>query len=268
MKKLAPLFIATLLSTPVVADTFTVGVVPQFDVKTLHKIWDPILQEVSQRTGHSFKLKGSPDIPTFEKEFAEAKFDFAYMNPYHYTIAQHYKPLLRDTGRKLFGVLVVKKGSGINSLEQLQNSTIAFPAPNALGASLMIRGELKEIYNIDFTPKYVKTHSSVYLNTVLGRTLSGGGVQKTFNNQKAEIKDKLEILHQTQKVSPHPFVYKASLPSNVAEQVKAALLNMAQSADTQALLAKVPFKKIGLATDADYDDVRRLNLERYYVKPN
>jgi phosphonate transport system substrate-binding protein len=269
MKKLIPLLTATLLSSPVaLADTFSVGVVPQFDVQTLHKIWDPILKEVSDRTGHTLELKGSPDIPSFEKEFSEGGFDFAYMNPYHYTIAQQYTPLLKDNGRKLFGVLVVKKDGGITSLDQLQNSTISFPAPNALGASLMIRAELKEKYNIDFTPKYVKTHSSVYLNTVLGITQAGGGVQKTFNSQPDDVKGKLVVLHQTAQVSPHPLTYKNTLDAAAVEQVKAAFLAMAQEEATQALLAKVPFKQIGPASDADYADVRALNLDRYYVQPN
>lgn len=268
MKRLAPLLLGTLLcNTPVLADTFTVGVVPQFDVQTLHSIWDPILSEVSARSGHQLVLKGSADIPTFEKEFAEGQFDFAYMNPYHYTIAQQYSPLLKDNGRKLFGVLVVKKDGPVTTLEQLQNSTISFPAPNALGASLMIRAELKEKYNIDFTPKYVKTHSSVYLNTALGITQAGGGVQKTFSSLPAEVKEKLVVLHQTQQVSPHPFVYKSSLDTLAVGQVKAAFLAMAQEESTQALLAKVPFKQIGEASDADYADVRALNLDRYYEQP-
>lgn len=260
--------LVSVMSTPVAwADTFTVGVVPQFDVKTLHNIWSPILKVMGQKTGHQFILEGSPDIPTFEKEFASGKFDFAYMNPYHYTTADHYTPVVRDHGRKLFGILAVRADSDLTSPEQLNGKTVVFPAPNALGASLMIRSELSEKYGVDFTPKFVNTHSSVYLNVALGMAPAGGGVQKTFNQQSDNVKGKLRILAKTQKVQPHPLTAKKSLDQSVVKAVQTALLEMGADPEQKALLAKVPFKQIGVATDSDYDGIRKLNLQRYYVAP-
>lgn len=249
------------------AETYFVGIVPQFDVKTLHEIWRPILNVLERRTGHTFILKGSPDIPAFEKDFDLGVFDFAYMNPYHYTIADKYTAINRDQARKLFGILAVARDSSFQSPEDLQGMTIAFPAPNALGASLLMRAELAEKYGLQFTPKYVKTHSSVYLNVALGLVEAGGGVQKTFNQQTEDIQQRLRILHTTQKVEPHPFVAKKSLNPKLVQLVQQALLDMGQIQEEAALLANVPFKKIGAAQDSDYDGVRHLNLARYYVNP-
>ena len=67
--------------------TYRVGVVPQFDVRKIRKIWQPILNELQAETGYQFVLNGSPTIPKFEKEFNQGQFDFAYMNPYHMLIA-------------------------------------------------------------------------------------------------------------------------------------------------------------------------------------
>lgn len=256
-----------LLPSSLLADSFTVGVVPQFDIKTLYRIWNPILDQLEQRTGHQFSLRGSPDIPAFEQSFANREFDFAYMNPYHYTIAGHYQPIAKDHGRKLYGLLVVKAESEITELSQLQGKTLAFPAPNALGASLMIRAELERKYGIQFEPKYVNTHSSVYLNVVLGLVPAGGGVQKTFNQQKPEVRDQLRVLLQTDPVEPHPFTARKDLDPALVAQVQQVLLEMGQNPEHQALLARVPFKQIGIAVDADYESIRQLNLDHYYVKP-
>ena len=68
-----------------------------------------------------------------------------------------------------------KKGGNIEHLQQLEGKDIAFPAPNALGASLIIRADLVQLHRVSFTPKYVQTHSSVYLNVALGRMAAGGG---------------------------------------------------------------------------------------------
>ncbi|WP_415886468.1 phosphate/phosphite/phosphonate ABC transporter substrate-binding protein [Neptuniibacter sp. QD37_6] len=262
------LFVFTLACPSVsVAKTFTVGVVPQFDIKTIYSIWQPILDVLEEKTGHKYVLKGSKDIPTFEKDFSMGAFDFAYMNPYHYTISEHYKPIARDHGRKLFGILVVNRDEGIQNIQQLEGQTLVFPAPNALGASLMIRSELEQKYGINFTPKFVNTHSSVYLNVVLNLAPAGGGVQKTFNQQQSDIKEKLNILLKTESVQPHPLTAKLDLDSDIVESVTEALLQMGKDENHQKLLAKVPFKKIGAASDRDYDQVRKLNLERYYVSP-
>lgn len=267
-KKLFSIALCLILNTSIAkADEFTVGIVPQFDIATLHKIWSPILGILEDKTGHTFKLKGAPNIPMFEKSFAQGEYDFAYMNPYHYTIANQYTPIVRDHGRQLYGILVVHKDSEITSPEGLEGSTIAFPAPNALGASLMIRAELAERYKVNFTPKFVNTHSSVFLNTALHQTTAGGGVQKTFNQQSEDLKQQLRILVKTQSVSPHPLTANKRLSPKVISDVQQALLEMGADIDQAAMLANVPFKKIGPATDSDYDQIRSLNLNTYYIAP-
>lgn len=258
---------SSLQSLSLQAQTFTVGVVPQFDVKTLYDIWSPILSTLEEKTSYKFKFIGSKDIPSFEKELASGRFDFAYMNPFHYTNSKHYEPLVKDHGRQLFGILTVKKDSQINSLEQLSGKTIAFPAPNALGASLLMRAELDTKHGIKFVPKYVKTHSSVYLNVGLGLISAGGGVQKTLNQQPDEVKSLLRILYKTDSVQPHPLTAKSTLNQSVKDNVKLALLDMSINEQHQKLLARVPFKKIGLATSKDYDGVRKLDLGQYYIVP-
>ncbi len=99
--------------------------------------------------------------------------------------AQGYRPLVRDVGKTLYGVLVARKGGPIHSVKDLQGKTLAFPAPNALAASLQMRQELVDQFSIDFSAHYVKTHDSVYLNALrcsalLGEVDAGGGVQKTL----------------------------------------------------------------------------------------
>nr|WP_319494863.1 phosphate/phosphite/phosphonate ABC transporter substrate-binding protein [uncultured Desulfobacter sp.] len=246
---------------------FIVGIVPQFEARKLHGIWRPVLDLLEARTGYRFKLKGSQTIPDFEGEFIQGKFDFAYMNPYHLVIANQkagYIPLVRDCGRQLFGVLVVAKNSGISDPASLNGKTVAFPAPNALGACLQIRQELQDIFGVTVNPKFVKTHDSVYLNVLLGETVAGGGVQKTLQRQKKEYRDNLKVIHTTQKVAPHPFAALPSVPPEIRKRVQEAFLSMGQEEDTKVLLEKIPIKKIGKASLDDYKPLLDMGLERYY----
>ena len=248
---------------------YTIGIVPQFEIRHIRKIWNPIINEIQKNTGYKLKLIGSPTIPDFEREFNTGRFDFAYMNPYHILLAQKnqgYVPLVRDNGRKLHGILVVRTDSNINSINDLNGKKIGFPAPNALGASLLMRANLTNDYKIKFKPVYVKTHSSVYLNVVVNQTSAGGGVQKTLNQQRINIKSALRVLHRTPEVAPHPIAVHPRVPIKVREAIKQTFLKLGESAIGQSLLSKIPIKKIGAATMMDYIPLKKLNLNNFYVK--
>ncbi len=271
------LFIILLLSSLIQASTavaaqtvtYTVGVVPQFGAQRIHKIWQPVINELQKLTHLQFRLEGSPSIPEFEKQFISGKFDFAYMNPYHLLIANReagYLPLVKDQGKMLSGILVVRKDSPLKTIKDLDGRILAFPAPNALGASLLMRAELQNIYHIAVKPRYVKSHDSVYMNVILGQTAAGGGVQKTFNRQSENIRNKLRIVHRTKKVFPHPVAFHPRVPETVYRQVREAFLKMGQTETGKKLLAKIPFKTIGPATLDDYHPIEKMGLGPFYVK--
>jgi len=272
-KTVSLLMIATLVlfSSLALAESdkksYTFGVVPQFDARRIHSIWQPILDELQQRTGLKFSLQGASSIPVFEQEFAKGDFDFAYMNPYHILVAnqkQGYVPLVRDIARKLYGIVVVRKDSPVHKVEDLNNKQVAFPAPNALGASLLPRSAFINTFHIDIKPKYVRTHTSVYLNVVMGEVAAGGGVQKTLSQQRPEVRDALRVLYETPRVSPHPVSVHSRVDKKIRLQVKQAFLDMGLAEEGKTLLAKIPMKKIGSAEMDDYTPLAKLDLESIY----
>ena len=268
MKKLILILCCWLPINSVIAAEYNFGVVPQFEARKLYAIWKPILKVLEQKTGHTFKMRGTESIPQFEKEFTKGSYDFAYMNPWHSMIAfekQGYLPLIKDSVRKLKGVLVVRKDSGINDILQLEGKAVAFPAPNALGASLLMRAELKTHHGISIEPVYVGTHSSVYLNVALKRAAAGGGVLRTFKNQRADIKNMLTIIYNTQSISPHPISAHPRVPNDVIMQVKQAFLAMKNDPAQQALLAKIPMEQPISASVKDYEPLKALGLDEFYV---
>ncbi len=247
---------------------YSVGIVPQFEVKRTHEIWRPILDALEQRTGLRFQLVGSPTISAFDGEFRSGRFDFAYANPYHVMLAQQsegYTPLVRDTARRLYGVVVARKDSGINQMTDLAGQSIVFPDPNALGATLLVKQELINRLHLQVNPRYVKTHDSVYLNVALGLAAAGGGVQKTLNQQNDEIKSLLKIIHKTVDVAPHPLVVHPRVEPQVAEAVKQALLALGATAEGRALFSAVPIHQIGPASIDDYKPLAEMNLQQFYL---
>lgn len=248
-------------------EPYTVGVVPQFDARTIHRVWNPILKVLEQATGSPFLLRGAPSTPEFERQFLTGTFDFAYMNPYHLLMAwrkQGYLPLVRDHGEALYGVVVVRRKGPIGRLEDLAGGVLAFPSHNALGACMLVRAELDRLLPRPVVPIFVNTHSSVYLNVALGRTIGGGGVQKTLERQPAYLRDRLRILYRTHAVPPHPFSAHPRVDLRVRERVREAMLRLGETATGRAMLEKIPIKEIGPADIEDYRVLEAMGLERYY----
>ncbi len=249
----------------------TIGVVPQFSSKRILSIWTPIIEELEKATGYTVEIVGTSSIPKFEAELEKGTYDLAYCNPYHSVIAnkqQGYESILFDGSKKLFGVLAVRSDDKIKDIKELNGETLSFPAPNALGASLLMRTELKNIHGIDITPLYVKTHTNSYLNVVEGKTRAGGGVMRTFNELSDDIKSKLRIFYSTQKVPSHPIVVHPRLDKEMVELIKTIFLDMGKTESGQSILAKVPIKKIEVTNQSSYDLLEDMGMENFYVKAN
>lgn len=246
--------------------TFTV--VPQFPPEQIFRDWTPVLNEVSRLTGLPIQLKTYASIPEFETAFLKGEPDFAYMNPYHVVMAKKaagYLPLLRDDASRLTGILVVRKDSAITRLDQLQGATLAFPSPNAFGASLYMRALLTEDEKIKFTPAYVTTHSNVFRNVVIGRAQAGGAIRQTLEQETPELQAQLRVLYETPSAYSHP----VAVHPRVSPQARAALqqaflklgANPAFAAQLKAIQMPTPVK----ADFKEYAPLEKLGLERFIV---
>jgi len=244
------------------AQEYSFAFVPQQSAKKLAKKWVPILNYLSEKTGDSYKFVTAKNIPTFEKRVLAQAYDIAYMNPYHFvTFHQQvgYQALAKQRDKQIKGILVVSKDSPINSLSELANQNLAFPAPAAFAASILPRAELNK-QNIEFTPKYVSSHDSVYLNVSRGFMVAGGGVNRTFNNTAPEVKAKLKVLWTTSGYTPHAFAVKQTFPKEAAQKLQQALISMNSDPAGQALLKTVNFNGMAVAKNEEWNDVKALNI--------
>ena len=248
---------------------YSFGVVPQFQQRKIIRIWRPILDEIKRQTGIVLNLSGAPTIPAFERKFMKGELDFAYMNPYHILKAsssQGYIPLVRDGSRKLRGVLVVRKDSPYKSAAEFDGQIVAFPSPNALGASMLVRADLENTFGIQVKQKYVQTHSSVYLHVAKGLVGGGGGVMSTFMAQSPDLKDRLRILFKTRGVIPHPIAAHPRVPRHHIKNIKSALLAMGKTPEGRAMLARIPMQDIRPTSIDEYKSLAGWGLDKYYIR--
>jgi len=243
-------------------ENYSFGVVPQQAASKLARLWTPILEYLSRETGLNLIFKTAPNIPAFEKRLEESTYDFAYMNPYHFTVYNEkpgYQALAKARDKRIKGILVVRKDSSLQSIEQLNNVSLAFPAPAAFAASILPRGELAAIGNT-IKPVYVSSHDSVYRAVARGLYPAGGGVMRTFRSLDAEVRDQLKILWITEGYTPHAIASDEQVASDVVKRLQSAMIAMEQSVEGQKLLETIKIKGFEAANNEDWDDVRSLNV--------
>jgi phosphonate transport system substrate-binding protein len=251
------------------AGTWTVAVVPQFPATEIHAAWTPALERLSAQTGQAFRLVPYASIPQFETAFRAGTPDFVFLNPYHMVMArtaQQYEPLVRDVS-PLTGVLVVPAESPARSLQDLRGQRIAFPAPNAFGASLYLRALLAD-RGITIEPAYVRTHSNAYRHVLTGDAAAAGGVRQTLKTEDEAVQRGLRVIFETPPSAPHPLAAHPRVPAAVQRAVRDALLGWTARASDAALLAPIQITA-PVAADyrRDYAPLERLRLEQFVVAP-
>ena len=243
---------------------YSVGIVPQQSAQRLAELWTPVLQHLSETSGVKLQFRTAKDIPEFEKNLAAGYYDFAYMNPYHFTVFNRnpgYRAVAVRKDQPIRGIIVVRKDSVITSLNQLANQTLAFPSPAAFAASVLPRAQLTR-EQIPFKAQYVSSHDSVYLNVAKGIFPAGGGVLRTLNSTPEAVREQLTVLWTTASYTPHAIAAAPHIDPEVVAKVQQALVDFHNTETGRQLLVSLQIKhQLIAAKDSDWDDVRGLGLD-------
>lgn len=263
--------LALLLLQPGMAtggQTFTLSVVPQFTPVDIGIRWTPLLQRLEADTGFGFQLRLVDKIPRFEEDFIGGTPDLVYLNPYHMLMAakaQGYLPLVRSS-TPLVGILVVDRNGPIRDLNDLNGKSLAFPAPNAFGASLYLRALLNEREGLRFDNRYVGSHQNVYRHVLKGDAAAGGGIASTLKKEPAPLQARMRVLYTTPGVASHPLAAHPRVAKVAREKIQAALLQLERDPEGLKMLADVELDQITTADlKRDYLPLERLKLNQYVV---
>ena len=243
--------------------TLTFGIVPQQSATKLARMWTPLLEYLSEQTGHRLQFKTAPDIPEFEQRLANGEYDFAYMNPYHYTTFHRspgYQAFAKQKDKYLKGIIVVRADSAYQELHEFSNQTLAFPAPAAFAASIVTRAEFSSL-GIPITPKYVSSHDSVYRTVAKGIYPAGGGVVRTLKGLEPEIREQLRILWTSPPYTPHALAAHPRVAADTVAAISAAMQQLDESEQGRQLLKQINFRGVVAANDTDWDNIRKLDID-------
>lgn len=246
------------------------GIVPQLPAQEIQRHWRPVADWLEQACGTRIEIVIPASIPLFEQSFARGDYELAFMNPYHAVMAQQaqgYVPLVRDSQRMLSGVLVVRQDSPAKEVRDLAGQVVAFPAPNAFGASLFMRALLDKEFGVLISPAYVRTHNNSYRHVLTGEAAAAGGVDATLQREPEHVRSALRILFRTPEVAPHPLTAHPRVPADQRSCITRTLVEARADAARLAQLAGIQIPApVEANFQRDYQPLVRLQLDRFVVQ--
>ena len=251
------------------SNSLKLSVIPRLPATVTHRDWLPFVDRLAQAINVPIELRVFNTFADFEGHAVSGQADLVFANPYQLVLWRRqpgFIPLVRDDARQLSGSLVVRSDNPITSVRDLDGKQIAFPHPNAFGASLYMRALLEREFGIRFTPVYVTSHANVYRNVILGKTAAGGGVNITLNLEPPAVRSLLRVLYETPGVAAHPLSAHPRLSATLREKITDAVLRMSEDEIGRGILHRVALTQPVRADYAlDYQRLESLRLDKYYV---
>jgi ABC-type phosphate/phosphonate transport system substrate-binding protein len=250
------------------------GVVPQYSPVTLVRRWQPLLDHLTHRNdGLVFRFATATTISEFDDRAEHGLYDYLFVSPLIFRELQHrvgYRALAH-VSRPINGILVVRD-DGPTTLAELRDQVIAFPAPRAVGATLLTRADLKK-FAIPHSAAYLGSHESVYRAVAQGQYIAGGGVPATFDQLPAAVRTKLRILYTTHPIMAHVVAVHPRVPRAEAQRMQRELVTLDRSPETRGLLKGIGVPRFERVTDADLATLAQISLPerparlRFHVIP-
>ena len=246
--------------------TIIFAVHPLHNPETLNAVYGPLMRYLSDGlTGITIQLEASRDYDDFEQKLAQRRFHFALPNPYQTLMSLRwgYRIFAKMGDDDQFrGLLIARKDHSFAQPQDLKGKTIAYPAPTALAATMMPQMYLHE-HGLDViadtTSRYVGSQESALLNAYTGLAdiaATWPPPWRKFQMDEPEKARQMTVLWTTSSLPNNGVVARDDVPPEIVERIKARLLDMPNSAEGRAILARIPLSGFEPATEATYTPVR------------
>lgn len=225
--------------------TIKVAVLPLYSPLTIYKRYDPLMRYLSERTGYEFKLVIPKNFEEFIQIVSEGKVDFSYQNPYVFSIVSKKYPVKALTitigedctqdegicgGEKFRGIIITRKDSKINKIEDLKGKRIMIVSPTSAGGFLSQKLYLeKKGFNLsrDFKLIDAKRQEKVIIGVYRGEA-DAGFIREAALSVWAEEVDmsKIKILDYGEYLPNWPFAVVKNQNHELIPKVKELLINL------------------------------------------
>ncbi|MDA3833694.1 MAG: phosphate/phosphite/phosphonate ABC transporter substrate-binding protein [Spirochaetales bacterium] len=250
--------------------TLKIGLIPEQDVFTQKKRYEPLLAQLAKELDVSIEVSILPRYGNIIDSFNELGLDGAFFGSFTGAMAIKklgVEPLARPQyvggASTYYGIVFVKKGSGIRTAEDLRGKQMAF-VDRATTAGYLLPLAYFQSLGIDDYKTWFKeyyfsgTHEDA-INDVLNGFADIGAAKNTVFYRLATVNSRiskeLEILATSPHVPANGLAVRHDLDNDLKQGLKQKLLEMDQHAEGRQILAGLKIEKFIETTKEDYQPV-------------
>ena len=243
------------------------GFIPNSNAVIMVRRWQPLANYLANELDMPVELVFRSSYRAIITALTKGEIDVCLTGAFVYVLTRQetdIRPLVR---RKKYGkyiyhsIVVVRKDSKINTIEDLQGKKFAFTDRESTTGYLLPVAMMKK-RGIPDPEKYFSeviftgNHDSALL-AVYTRSTDGAAVATTYYRSENPKVKELKIIWKSQLVPMGPFSARGVLDKRLAERIKKAFLKIGKTPDTKALSDHIQIEGFKEANDSDYDIIRK-----------
>ena len=256
-----------------------IAITPCTDILKTFKEYQPLAAYLQRQLRQPVKLIIPKDFPEFEQLVKDGGADFAFQAPHTYVRLAHLynremllKALTPQGETKHRGVIIVRKDSPLQRIQDLKGKYLIFGAENDMAKNLSAK-RLLTAKGIDPDKdlrayKHDGSCESIALNVFLKTADAGAICDYSFKNinesketAESEIPpNQLRILDQTEEIPTWVFAARAEVDPKLIARINAALtaISPKNNKQHQEILESAEVGGFVTAKDNDYDEIRKI----------
>jgi phosphonate transport system substrate-binding protein len=249
---------------------FRIGLIPERNIFSQKKRYEPIADYLSKRAGVEVELVVLSRYGNIIENFVSNDLDGAFFGSFTGALAHRKlgvealaRPEYPDGTSTYHGLIFVRRDSGIRSGDDMKGKRFAF-VDKATTAGYLLPLRYFEDEGIDDYRSWFKetyftgTHEGA-IRDVLQRKADVGAAKNTVFNMLAshepEISDELMILTRSPDVPENALLVRSDLDDEIKSRLKEALLNMTHDAEGREVLKELGAARFIETVEADYAPV-------------
>ena len=241
------------------------GVFPYKSPKVMMRLFLPVAKELEKTLGQPVRLATAGSPKQFNQRAAAGQYDLIWpCNTCYLRINEMADFQAIAQGVPSFqGGIIVRKDSGITSMEQLKGGKVAAVGKGSYAGF--------KFFQIDMAKQGIKVPGDVHVShlgkldsiiyAVVNRSADAGVIRTDAlaSHRFDPVRDDLTVIAHSAKIPQFPFAVRGDLDPVMVKKIVQVLTAIdGDSPQEQAILKALKIKAVQPCTDADYDQFRQL----------
>ena len=245
-------------------DHITFGILPFVSAEQLVISFSPLTQYLSKHLKVPVRIETAPTFLEFaHRTYEEQRYDILFTAPHLFPEAERkagYRLIVGVDSPRMWAVIVVPKDSPIHEVKDLVGKRLA-TVPSMGLATLLARKYLTGHGinpDTDLTMVETPTHDASLLSSYLKVTDASVLMQPPYKSASAQIRAHMRVIARTDSTPHIPVSVSPRISNTCAAEIKALLLNMAETSEGREVLGHNSFSGFKATSAEEYERVRAM----------